>query len=297
MGSPRLVQVGSPCLLFINRLRPMRCFNFKSGRVAPGPFRQKVLKVRLSRDSHKLGRRVSRRPFCAFVARPGRRCVRSRSVLIFRVPPNLAQNSKFLYEAQREDFEFLRVLVQKSDSILDKVSFARLVAAFEKLIIRFEKKELGHFLQKSLHWNAKFNICQKGFSRQRFSLFMLWDPRNKILDYQLQSQIFDHWRARQLHLKRPLLRCFWRIVHSPFSGFGKQNPKKIAFEPRKNKKKKTRIGSRCLRGLAMIDRLESLNREMRMMQHLIRMVTLREKLKLRYELLNLWALRADLQVN
>ena len=193
--------------------------------------------------------------------------------------------------------DFLRTLIESANFNSQRVSFARVVAAFEKLIIRFEKKELEYFLSKSANWAAKYLLNKKGFTRQRFSLFMLWDPCSRVFDYQSQSLIFDYWRKRQQQLRRPLLRCYWGVVHSPFSGFGKQNSKKIAFQPRKMKKKKTRVGSRYLRGICMLANLKSLRREMRMLQNLLRMVTLRERLKLRHELLGFWALRADLQVS
>lgn len=207
----------------------------------------------------------------------------------------MALGSQFAYEADGKDLRFLEGL-RASRLVPAEVPFEALVSSFEALVSRFERREIEHFLRQTAELSAKPCFGKKSVSRQRFSLFMLWDASSAALGFAAQTRVFAHWRRRQVALRRPLLRAFWKVAGLPFSGFGRQDPRKSAFEPRRNKKKKTRLGSRGLKGGSLLRSLRGLRREMRLLLALVRMVTARERLKLRLRELDFWGLRSDRRV-
>ena len=164
-------------------------------------------------------------------------------------------------------------------------SFPDVISNFEKIIARFEKKEMTHFFENISITKKKSFYNSKENQRKKLPLYQVWDTSNKIFNKSSQSSIYKYWREKQERLKRPLLRCYWRAIHNPFSGFGPQDMKKFSFAPRPSKKKKTRIFSRCLKGNKMIEKLEEFKEEMEQMRFLVKMTTIREKLKLQKELM------------
>jgi hypothetical protein len=160
-----------------------------------------------------------------------------------------------------------------------------IISNFEKIITNFEKLEFQNFLNHRSNLIHKLSQEKKTISRKRFSFRMLY-IENNIFNRYYQSKIYHYWRVKLQYLNRPLLRCFWKIIHFPFHGFDKQDPYKIPFEPRPKKKKKSRLKSRCLKGKLMIPKLKELRKECHQLLEIIKMVKLREELKLQRELMD-----------
>ena len=159
-----------------------------------------------------------------------------------------------------------------------------MISAFQKIIEHFESTEMDIFFENQKRNKFQFSSSEI-FIRKELPLEKLKIKNEKVFNEFEQSLILTHWRKRQLKLNRPLLRKYWKIVHLPFNGFRSQNQKKLAFAPRDEKKKKTRINNRCLRGEMMSLKLEELKYESSQLLGLVKMVTLREKLKMQHLLL------------
>ena len=206
--------------------------------------------------------------------------------LIFRVSANFEKSQKWKYEADHIDIQFLQGKFMQLHSSIKLQPFCLVISSFEQIIIRFEKIEMEYFISKNIDPNKRNYTVNKTLFRQMFSLYQLWDIKHKIFNRSAQSSIYKYWRDKQKTLRRPLLRCYWYIIHNYLSNFGPQDPKKLAFAPRPTNKKKIRTNSRCLKGERMLDRLSDLMSQMEKLRKLVKMTTLREKLKLQNELIN-----------
>lgn len=175
---------------------------------------------------------------------------------------------------------FIQELVLENKRNFGGSSQEKILAYFEKVIIHFEKLEFEYFIKNHFELVKRNSQVKKPILRKRFSFNMLYDKNNRVFNKYYQSKIYHYWRVKLQFLDRPLLRCFWKIVHMPFHGFGFQPLNKSPFEPRPVKKKKIRLKSRFARGRLMLPKLQELQKESTQLLEIVKMVKLREELKL-----------------
>jgi hypothetical protein len=185
-------------------------------------------------------------------------------------------------------------LLKSEKAALSNISFGKLIKCFEKIIIRFEKKEFQDFLESRK--KLTFQHGKKSKKRKKNSFESLKDKSEKHLNIYCQLRIYVYWRARTDILKRPFLRCYWKILHVSFHGFRNLDPNKNPFAPRPRNKKKIRLKNRCVRGSLMLQRLKQLRHELNQSLELVKMVTLREKLKFQSELMTFYPFSQKLEV-
>ena len=200
--------------------------------------------------------------------------------LISRPDPFESSFKSLYYEADSQDKQFLRSHLLSNVTCPKNSTLETLLTAYEAIIIHFEQTEFKLFNQtKKNKIRTRMTSWKNTFNRPQFSNVDLYDNDNQFFGVATQDLIIKFWKARQKLLKRPLVRGFWKFLHFPEHGFGKQDIKKLAFAPRNDSRMRLRKNYKFVKGRPLIDKLNALKEENQRALFLVQMVKQREILK------------------